>query len=260
LQRIAGCKSKTVADGRAPSYSPANITHPDLFNHPDKWSTVMPITRELFYRDSAASMAFAESRWGVLLHELGHWAAANEKDLISGHLIIEDRDDFRCVGAFALDDMSQGKISADAKRRSFVAAAGAVAELYFCDRTKPGRLGPDIESYLSSSPHLDPRLSDKTVVSTWHNDYLPRVEALAGCIDVNFDRCAALLLSNRFLLHGYHVIPSCMLRPPARRGLFESLYEMFRTLTKKARFRALKEYLAERQQLRLGVKNQFIHF
>lgn len=220
----------------------------------------MPVTRELFYRDSAASIAFAGSRWGVLLHELGHWAAANEKGLISGHLIIEDRDDFRCVGAFALDDMSQWKIAADAERRSFVAAAGAVAELCFCNRTKPGRLGPDIESYLSSSPHFDPRLSDKTVVSMWQNHFSPRIEALAGCIDTNFDKCAALLLSNRFLLQGYHVIPSCMLKPPSRRGLFESLLEMVRTLTKKARFRALEAYLAEREQFRHGVKNQIVHF
>jgi hypothetical protein len=220
----------------------------------------MPVTRELFYRNSAASIAFVESRWGVLIHELGHWAAANEKDLISGHLIIEDGDDFRCVGAFALDDMSQRKLSADAERRSFVAAAGAVTELYFCDSTTPGRLGADIDSYLSSSPHLDPRLSGKTVVSMWHNAYLPCVEALAECIDANFDKCAALLISNRFLLQGYHVIPSCMLRPPARRGLFERLYEMVRTLTKKARSRALEEYLAERQQRRLNAKNQLIHF
>jgi hypothetical protein len=94
----------------------------------------------------------------------------------------------------------------------------------------------------------------------WHNDYLPRVGALAGCIDANFDRCAALLLSNRFLLEGYHVIPSCMLRPPAGRGLFERLYEMVRTLTRKARSGALEAYLAERQQLRLNAKNQLIHF
>jgi hypothetical protein len=183
----------------------------------------MPVTRELFYRDSAASMAFAESRWGVLLHELGHWAAANEQGLISGHLIIEDRDDFRCVGAFVLDDTSQKTISADAKRRSFVAAAGAVTELHFCDRTKPGRLGPDIESYLSSSPPLDPHLCDKTVVSMWQNDYLRRIEAFSGCIDTNFDKCAALCLSNRFLFQGYHVIPSCILQAPTGRGPFERL-------------------------------------
>jgi hypothetical protein len=215
----------------------------------------MPVTRELFYSDSASSMAFVESRSGVMLHEIGHWAAANERGLISGHLIIEDRDDARCVGAFALDNRSQKKIAADAKRHSFVAAAGAITELYFCDRTKPGRLGPDVESYLSSSPHVDPRLSDKTVVSTWHNNYVPRIEALAACIDANFDRCSALCLSNRFLLQGYHIIPSCMLKPPARRGLFESLYEMVRTWPKKARSRALEQYLAERRRLRSGVKN-----
>jgi hypothetical protein len=220
----------------------------------------MPVTRELFYSDSASSMAFVESRSGVLLHEIGHWAAANEHGLISGHLIIEDRDDAHCVGAFALDDLSQRNLAADAKRCSFVAAAGAITELYFCDRTKPGRLGPDIESYLSSSPYLDPRLSDKTVVSTWHNNYLPRIEALAACIDANFDRCLALCLSNRFLLQGYHIIPSWMLKPPSRRGLFESLYEMVRTWPRKSRSRALERYLAEKQQLRPGVNNQRIHF
>jgi len=190
-----------------------------------------------------------------LLHELGHWSAANEHGLISGHLIIGDRDDDGCVGAFALDDKSQRTISADAKRLAFVAAAGAVAELYFCDNTKPSRLGPDIESYLWSSPHLDPRLSDKTVVSIWHNDYSPRIEALSGCINTNFDKCTALCLSNRFRLQGYHVIPSWVLLPPERRGLFESICEMICTWPKKARSRALEQYLAERRQLRLGVKN-----
>ena len=129
----------------------------------------MPVARELFYNDTASARAFLESRSGVLLHEIAHWAAANEHGLISGHLIIGDRDDDRCVGAFALDDKSQKELAVDAKRRSFVAAAGAVAELYFCDNTKPSRLGPDIESYLLASPHLDPRLSDKTVVSIWQN-------------------------------------------------------------------------------------------
>ena len=220
----------------------------------------MPVNRELFYRDSAASMAFAESRQGVLLHELGHWATANKQGLISGHLIIEDRDDAHCVGAFVLDDKSQKTIAADAKRHSFVAAGGAITELYFCDRTKPGRLGADIKSYLSSSPLLDPRLCDKTVVSTWHNDYLPHIEALAGCIDTNFDKCAALFLSNRFLLQGYHVIPSWTLKPPERRRLFESIREMIRSWPKKARAKALEQYLAEKQQLRLGVKKPRLHF
>lgn len=218
----------------------------------------MPVTRDLFYDDSASSKAFVESRWGVFLHELGHWAAANEtakKDgLISGHLIIEDRDDARCVGAFALDKRSQKKLAADAKRHSFVAAAGAVAELYFCDNTKPSRLGADIKSYLSSSPHLDPNLSDKTVVSIWQNAYSSRVEALAACIDANFDKCSALCLSNRFLLRGYHVFPSWMLTPPKRRGMVKSLCEWFRTWPKRTRSRALEQYLAERRQLRLGVK------
>jgi hypothetical protein len=220
----------------------------------------MPITRELFYNDTASARAFLESRSGVLLHEIGHWAAANEHGLVSGHLIIGDRDDDRCVGAFALDDTSQRELAVDAKRRSFVAAAGAVAELYFCDNTKPSRLGADIKSYLSSLPHLDPRLSEKTVVSIWHNAYSPRIEALAACIDANFDKCSSLCLSNRFLLRGYHVIPSWVLKPPHRRGMVTSLCEWFRTWPKKTRSKALEQYLAERRRQRLGVKNQLIHF
>lgn len=220
----------------------------------------MPVTRESFYNDTASARAFLESRSGVLLHEIGHWAAANEHGLISGHLIIGDRDDDRCVGAFALDDTSQRELAVDAKRRSFVAAAGAVAELYFCDNTKPSRLGPDIESYLMSSPHLDPRVSDKTVVSIWHNDYSPRIEALAGCININFDKCAAFCLSNRFLFQGYHVIPSCILRAPTGRGPFERLCETRRTWPKNARSRALEQYLAEKRELCLGIKNQRVHF
>lgn len=220
----------------------------------------MPVTRELFYNDNASARAFLESRSGVLLHEMAHWAAANEHGLISGHLIIEDRDDDRCGGAFALDDKSHKELAVDAKRRSFVAAAGAIAELYFCDNTKPSRLGPDIESYLLASPHLDPRLSDKTVVSIWQNHYTPRIEALAGCINTNFDKCVAFCLSNRFRLQGYHVIPSCVLQAPAGRGLFERLCEMSRSWPKNARSRALEQYLAEKREFRLGVKNQRIHF
>ena len=224
----------------------------------------MPVTRELFYTESVSSMAFVESRAGVLLHEIGHWAAANEtaneQGSISGHLIIEDRDDACCVGAFVLDERSQKKLAADAKRHSFVAAAGAVVELYFCNNTKPSRLVADIKSYLSSSPHLDPRLSEKTVVSIWHNAYSPRIEALAACIDANFDNCSSLCVSNRFLLRGYHVIPSSVLKPPHRRGMVTNLCEWFRTWPKKTRSKALEQYLAERRRQRLGVKNQLIHF
>jgi hypothetical protein len=210
---------------------------------------IMPVARDLFYSDPVLAMTFIESRAGVILHEEAHYVAANADGPVAGHLIVEDGDGASCSGAFAFDKAHLKRLGASAERCAFISAAGAVAEFHFCDRTNVRRLGPDIDSYCSLLSSVDRGLSVKTVVAWWQQNYLTRIEALAGCIESNFDLCMAFCRSDRFLLNGHHVIPSCVLEPPRRRSWFERMDEVVRTWPMGARMRALDGYLTSRGQI-----------
>jgi hypothetical protein len=203
----------------------------------------MAIDRNFLYADPLAAQAFLRRQTGAILHETGHFEAANFEWLVSGHVIIEDRNDDDCAGSFVPDHISLARLRANPSIYRFVCAAGAVTELYFCDRTSVRRHGHDIELYSALSWN-DAGLAQDAVVKHWQNAYFARIDEIAARIEVNFDRCMAHCRSNRFLLGAHHVIPTCVLKS-SHRGLFARLDELVRTWPKKERISALERYLAE---------------
>jgi hypothetical protein len=185
---------------------------------------------------------FLESRQGVLLHELGHYVAANIGGLVSGYIIVEDRDDRDCSGAFHIARVSRQHLEASPPRRELTAAAGALVEIHFCNSSVLRRLGPDVEMYFA--PNLIRQIMYQTdrdaAVSLWQERHLDLIEEHADCIEKNFERCATFLSEGRYLVHGYHVIPTSALISPAPRSLVERFDDYLRT---RARVRALTAYL-----------------
>jgi hypothetical protein len=186
-----------------------------------------------------------ESRQGVLLHELGHYVAANVGGLVSGYIIIEDRDDRDCSGAFHIARVSRQHLEASTSRRELTAAAGALAEIHFCSSSVLRRLGPDIELYFA--PNFIRQIiyqNDRDdAVSLWQERHLTLIEEHADCIAKNFERCVALFSEGRYLIHGYHVIPTSALISPSPRSLPERLDDYLRT---RAPVQALTAYLQRR--------------
>jgi hypothetical protein len=200
------------------------------------------INRGILYANPFAAQKFLRRQAGAILHEIGHFEAANIEWLVSGHVIIQDRDDDNCVGGFVPDQISLARLRAHPSVYRFVCAAGAVTELYFCDRTNVRRHDHDIEHYMAA-PWTDVGLDPIAVVKSWQNMYFTRIEAIAARIEVNFDRCMAHCCSRRFLLGTHHVIPTCVFKSP-HRGLFAHLDELVRTWPTRERIGALSRYLA----------------
>jgi hypothetical protein len=171
----------------------------------------MAIDRRRFWSDKRAAKRFLLSRAGVLLHELGHYVATNETGLAAGHLLVEASDE-TTSGRFVIADEYLPRLDVD--QCAFISAAGAMAELYFCDLTNPARLGPDIAAFRSLLTWIDPRLTDAGLIGLWQKRYGTRFAALAGAVDANFDICQRLCEHDEFLLDGVHVIPSYVLVSP----------------------------------------------
>jgi hypothetical protein len=72
----------------------------------------MPIDRELLHNHPEAAKAFLDSQEGSLLHEVGHYVAANIGGMISGHLIVNATAQ-RAAAAFVPDDRSAQRLAAD---------------------------------------------------------------------------------------------------------------------------------------------------
>ena len=209
----------------------------------------MPIPRNLFHQNPDTAMQFLESRRGLLVHELGHFVAANVDGLVSGHMIIEDREGNNSCAALQIASVSRPSIERDPSRRKFVASAGALTEMYFCNASVLRRIGPDIQNYFGYALF---RGSRHQAVAFWSTRHLDHIERYADCIDANYDRCIKYLASDRYLIDGYHVIPSSALVPPRPRSIFERLDDRIRTASKRARRSALKEYLADLAEMRRG--------
>ena len=64
----------------------------------------MFIDRDRLWSDKRAAKKFLLSLAGVLLHELGHYVAANETSLVAGHLMIKASDDETTSGRFVIVD------------------------------------------------------------------------------------------------------------------------------------------------------------
>jgi hypothetical protein len=208
----------------------------------DDEGKLVPIEREIVRGSPDAAYAFLTSQRGAILHEVGHYVAANLDALVCGHLIIRVDG---ASGGFVPDDPSSDLISADPRRWSLVAASGVLAEYHFCGEARFGAARGDIEAYQAMfgfSP-VD------QIIARWKQDHLERIAAHAGCIEANFERCVRYCRHSRFLIGDYHVIPSCRLLSPRRRGLSARLDEAVWTYPMKQRSRALQEFLGARAGL-----------
>lgn len=199
----------------------------------------MPIDRELLHAHPEYAKAFLDSRDGTILHEAGHYVAANIVGMLSGHLIVSAKSE-RAAAAFVFDDRSARSLSLHPERASLVSSAGFLAEYHFCGQARIARSRNDIAAYQS----MFGVCPADTVVARWKRDHLGRVAAHAACIEGNFDRCVRYCNSNRFLIGDHHVIPSCVMRSPRWRSPSARLEEAVWTYPKKARRRALEEFLA----------------
>jgi hypothetical protein len=166
--------------------------------------------------------------------------------MISGHLVVSARGE-RAAAAFVLDDRSAPRLGSYPGRASLVSSAGFLAEHYFCGQARISRSRNDIAAYQSIVRSYPADM----VVARWKRDHLDRIAAHHACIEENFDRCVRYCLSNRFLIDDHHVIPSCMLRSPRWRGLRAWLDEAVWTYPRKARRRALEEFLTADANSRL---------
>ncbi|MBP1092148.1 hypothetical protein [Bradyrhizobium diazoefficiens] len=206
----------------------------------------MPISREDFHQNPEAAKQFLESREGALLHELGHYVAANVDGLVSAHVIVEDRDHRNCCAALYIAPVSRPRIENNLDRRKFIASAGALTEIHFCEVPILRRIGPDIGMYFGPFWQFERQVA----VDGWSAMHLGQIAAHASCIEMNFDRCINYLASNRYLMDGFHVIPSSKLVPPGPRSIMELLDDWLRTASKRARKSALRDYLDERAGMR----------
>lgn len=162
--------------------------------------------------------AFLTSQAGVLLHELGHYVAANAERVVAGHIVLTAHS-----GGFRpLDEMA----SLGGDQVAFVCAAGALAEQHFCGTILHRRLGPDLARYVAARPPCDPETRVIGIIDEWKQDYGARMAQLAPCVEMNFDRCMDFVARRRFLMGELHVIPSAVFMLPYRRTWAEWLSEM----------------------------------
>ncbi|MCW5691001.1 MAG: hypothetical protein KIT48_01410 [Pseudolabrys sp.] len=169
----------------------------------------MPINQSGLKADLFLAETFLASQAGVLLHELGHYVAANAERVVPGHIILTAHS-----GAFR---PLNGLETFDSDHLAFVCAAGALAEHHFCGTILHRRLGPDLAQYVAIRPPADPETRVIDMIEEWKAAYSARMVGLADCIEVNFGRCAGYVDRRRFLMGEHHVIPSAVLKLPYRR-------------------------------------------
>lgn len=182
----------------------------------------MPIDPHALKADARLAETFLASQTGVLLHELGHYVAANAERVVPGHIILAAHS-----GAFR---PLNGLETFDSDRLAFVCAAGALAEQHFCGTTLHRRLGPDLARYVTVRPPADPETRVIDIIEEWKRDYTDRIAALAPCVEVNLDRCMNYVARRRFLMGEHHVIPSAVLKLPYRRSWTSWLRERRATM------------------------------
>jgi hypothetical protein len=201
---------------------------------------IVPIDRDQLWQNKSAAKELLQSQAGVIVHELGHYAAANETSPVFGHLLVDALDRKTSSGKFVFSD--EYKKQLDVERCAFISAAGAMAELYFCDLTASFRLHPDIVAYCSLLNWIDPKVTMEDLIGIWHNRYAVRIGELARNIEMNFERCTQLCATDAFLLDGVHVIPSYLLDPPYSRSQKEFDREFEETSPLAARQTARKTF------------------
>lgn len=171
----------------------------------------MPIDQRALNADVRLAETFLASQAGVLLHELGHYVAANAERVVAGHIVLTAHS-----GAFR---PRHGMTALNSDQIAFVCAAGALAERHFCGTTLHSRLGADLARYVAIRPPSDPETRVIDVIEEWKRDYTGRMAGLAAYVEVNLDRCMNYVARRRFLIGEVHVIPSTVLKLPYRRTL-----------------------------------------
>lgn len=198
----------------------------------------MAINRELLHANTELAAAFLDSRKGSILHEAGHYVAANMDGMLSGHLIVNAKSE-RSAAAFVFDDRSARCLAFQPERASLVSSAGFLAEYFFCAQARNTRSRNDIAAYQSMFGIYPADM----VVARWKRDYLDLIAAYHADLEANFDCCVHFCNNNTFRIGDHHVIPSCMLLSPRWRGPRQWFDEVILTYPKSARRRALKEFL-----------------
>lgn len=153
--------------------------------------------------------ALLTSQAGVLLHELGHYVAANSEVIVPGHIVLTTDS-----GAFL---PLHGLKAPSSDQFAFACAAGALAEQHFCGTTLHRRLGQDVARYVKVRPPVNPETRLIDIVDDWKRTYSSRMALIAACVEMNFDRCMDFVARRRFLIDELHVIPSAVLKLPYRR-------------------------------------------
>lgn len=200
----------------------------------------MTLDRPHLCSDKRAAKKFLLSSAGVLLHELAHYVAANETSLVAGHLMIEASNDETASGRFVIIDEYLPKLDVD--QCAFVSAAGALAELHFCDLTNPARLGPDIAAFGTVLTRIDPGLTIAGLIALWRDRYGMRFAALANALKMNFEICDRLCERGEFLLDGVHVIPSYVLVAPLPRERHALDAEIVQTAPLSTRWKVRQDF------------------
>lgn len=192
----------------------------------------MPIDQRALKADSRLAETFLASQAGVLLHELGHYVAANAEGIVPGHIVLNTHS-----GGFRPLNWIE---ASNGDQLAFVCAAGALAEQHFCGTILHRRLGPDLARYVAIRPPSDPETRVIDIIEAWKRAYSGRMTALAACVEVNVDRCMNFVARRRFMLGEHHVIPSAVLKLPYRRPWTGWLGERHATMGTASRRRVVE--------------------
>ncbi len=202
---------------------------------------IAPLDRRFFAANPAAARTFLTTVTGTVLHEAGHYSAANAHELVPGHIVIA-RDGRQ--GAFIVDDDKFREIKAKQDLMGFIASSGALTELFFCDNTEYRRCMDDISFYngFVAGEVSEERIFRDTVIE-WKRKYAPLFSTITENIEGNYHRIGAVLVAETYLLDEYHVIPSSELAPLFGCSDEARAEEKALTASEEARSKALRRYV-----------------
>jgi len=187
------------------------------------------------------AVKFLESPFGVLLHELGHHASANARDLVAGHIVI-DRSGHYPRGAFVISDELVPQ-RPSGKQKAFTLASGAMTELEFAGLTNPSRLVSDIGAFTALAPGTSLIPGDAALIGLWIQLFGREFAELTDEIAANHRACTAVMRSATYRLRGYDVIPTHILNSKSSRDRLAVHREVVATEPIAARMRALERYV-----------------
>lgn len=182
----------------------------------------------------------------TIIHEIGHYVAANSgPDLIGGHICVDADMANGVTAGFGWAPEYHDRLVSNVALCAFVAATGAIAEKFFHGKVNDRALRPDLLLYRQLRLPNTPA-SDAELLRLWERNYGATIVHLSDCIKRNADRCVELLETGEFMIDEYHVIPTSSLEPPIKRHHSERTRERDVTASMTARRKALIRYLMQR--------------